>query len=165
MIYILEGADGTGKSTLANEIAKQKHGQVLHPYYDKTWNMEKYHIAFIESAILFANEGIPVILDRWAPSEFVYGDVFRNGPSFDTSKLIEKYQDLITEWIYCRNDNAIENHLKNKETREEMFDDMSQVVTKFDYYIEYTSNNWLHIPWKIYDFDKVNMKQFVKDLK
>ena len=119
-IYILEGPDGTGKSTLASEIVEQIKGHVSHCSYDKSWNIEEYHRSIIEVARKLAQYQ-PVVIDRWAPSEFVYGTVFRNNVSYNTSNLIERFFDDNIVWIYCRNDDAVKNHKKNIKTRNEMF--------------------------------------------
>lgn len=158
MIYVIEGPDGTGKSTLAAAIAKKVNGQVLHLTYKQTPDSERYHIIFMQAAEDLDDIGIPVILDRWVPSERVYGNVFRNGERFNTDKVIKAYGNKVV-WIYCRNDNAVENHLKNKSLRNEMFDDMTEIAKEFDQYIAESPLDWI-----IYDFDKVNINEFVKEL-
>lgn len=161
MIYILEGADGTGKTTLAKQLAPN----ILHSTYDKDWNMEQYHRDVIHAAKMI-DQYDDVVIDRWAVSEAVYGEVFRDGPSYDTSKLIEnEAQENNIIWIYCRHPHAVRNHNKNKKTRHEMFDDMTEIVVGYDAYVEYSRSNWIHIPWIIYDFSKINAKEFVKELK
>lgn len=162
-IYILEGIDGSGKTTLANAIAAKTKGHILHSSFNKKWDIEEYHTDIIESALILAQYQ-PVIIDRWAPSEFVYSTVFRDGVSYDTGQLIEEYFNNIKYWIYCRSDNAVENHLKNKTERIEMFEDMADVIDCFDEYVQYTKNNWIHIPWKEYDFEKLNIKEFVESI-
>lgn len=161
MIYILEGADGTGKTTLANEIARQRRATVLHPSFHKSWNMAEYHRAFIQAAEALNDSDIDVVLDRWAPSERVYGNVFRNGESFDTDLLINYYYPMLeVTWIYCRNDNAVENHLRNMKNRDEMFDTMEGVVEEFDRYVK----EHKRFNWTMYDYDKMDIKEFVKGL-
>lgn len=159
MIYIVEGPDGVGKSTLANEIAQQTGASILHCSYDKEWDMQKYQMEMFKIAKQL-NKYKDVVIDRWAPSEFVYGNVFREGPSYDVMGYLWELDDSNIKWIYCRNDNAVENHLKHKENRIEMFEDMSKVVEEFHKFVEDT--NFLN--WKVYDFDKVNRKKFVKEL-
>lgn len=163
MIYILEGPDGVGKTTLAEEIAKQKDATVVHPYFNKKWNMEAYHTAFIQFAEYMSDAGINVVLDRWTPSEEVYAKVFRDGAAYNTDSMIRYYYHqlkLPIVFIYCRNDNAVKNHLKNSKERHEMFEDMTRIVEEFDEYVEQRPEmNWLH-----YDYDKVNMEEFVKEL-
>lgn len=164
MIYLLEGPDGVGKTTLAKEIASQKGAHIIHSSYNKYWDIKKYHEMIIKQALDFNEKGIPVVLDRWVVSEFVYGTVFRGGPSYDTSALLEKYIDKITP-IYCWNENAVENHLKNRQDRIEMFESMADIVKEFEDYINFTSNNWLNIPWVHYNYNQIDVKEFVKELK
>lgn len=162
-IIILEGIDGAGKTTLAREIADKTKGHILHATFNKNFDMEEYHTDLIETAIVLSQYQT-VVIDRWAPSEFVYAKVFRDGASYDTGKLIEDYFEKVSHWVYCRSDDAVENHLRNKEQRVEMFEDMSDIIDEFDDYVQYTSTNWIHIPWKTYDFAKVNMKEFVESI-
>lgn len=160
-IYILEGPDGTGKSTLANAIAEQTKGHVLHCSYDKNWNIQRYHAEIMNAAVSLSQYQ-DVVIDRWAPSEWVYGNVFREEASYDVFRFIESYNIIPNlTWIMCRNDNAAINHLKNSEIRDEMFNDMTDVVANFTLFKHDTSDI---IDWIEYDFDKVNMNEFVKEL-
>jgi thymidylate kinase len=159
-VYIIEGPDGVGKSTLAKEIAKQKNAHVIHSSFNKSWDIKDYHIKLMTHAKNLEKSGIPIVLDRWAPSEQVYGDVFRGGPRYGIMTLIRRYNKNIT-WIYCRNDNTIKNHLKHLDERHEMFDDMTIVVARFDKFIKETQEE---LNWITYDYDKNNKKEFVEDL-
>lgn len=160
MIYILEGPDGAGKTTLANEIAEQRKASVVHSYFDPTWDIKQHHKDMFRAAKII-NVWRDVVLDRWAPSELIYGDVFRGKPGYDVLAYLWEMEPELQDvtWIYCRNDNAVENHLKNMEKREEMFDDMSEIVKRFEEFVADSDLNWI-----TYDYDKVDMKEFVKNL-
>lgn len=160
MIYILEGPDGAGKTTLANEIAEQRKASVVHSYFDPSWDIKEHHKDMFKAAQII-NVWRDVVLDRWAPSELIYGDVFRGKPGYDVLGYLWEMESELQDvtWIYCRNDNAVENHLKNMEKRDEMFDDMSEIVTRFEEFVADSDLNWI-----TYDYDKVDMKEFVKNL-
>jgi thymidylate kinase len=161
MIYILEGPDGVGKSTLAYEIAEQKKASVVHSYFQPDWDILQHHSdMFLAASII--NGWRSVVLDRWAPSEFVYGTVFRGKPGYDVRQFLTQFtpDQVPVKYIYCRNDKAVENHLKMLEKRHEMFDDMTEVVGLFDNFVESTPE----LNWLTYDFDKVDRKKFVKEL-
>lgn len=173
MIYILEGPDGTGKTTLANKIAEYKKASVLHSYFDKSWDIYEHHKDVMNAAFNL-EKWRPVVVDRWVDSETVYGSVFRGKPGYDTFAYIDFVLNLARVgdsgpmpvapemvWIYCRNDNAVKNHLKNMEKRNEMFDDMTKVVDEFDKLIKNDPHNR---KWIVYDFNKVKVRDFVKEL-
>lgn len=159
-VIIIDGPDGTGKSTLAKALAKRTNGEVIHSSWNKNWDIKKYHCAKFNYAVELQDIGITPVLDRWAASENIYAKVFRDGESYDTNELIQEVDDNYEiTWIFCRNDNAAENHLKHMQRREEMWDDMNLVAEEFDKYIKKSS-----VDWWIYDYDKVDINEFVKEI-
>lgn len=158
MIWVIEGGDGVGKSTLAKALSDRVKAITIHSSFDSSWPILYCHTKIIETAFNLDTMGISVILDRWAPSEEVYGTVFREGPAYDTDKLIEVFRDKIT-WIFCRNDNAVENHRKNSKSRVEMFDDMTNISAMFDMYVQGSD-----LPWIEYDFNKTTIKDFLDEI-
>ena len=77
-IIVLEGGDGSGKTTLARHLC-QAHGfAYLHLKYRWPRAMFHYHWAALEYCLRLA-ETQPVVLDRWYMSELIYAAVFRGG--------------------------------------------------------------------------------------
>lgn len=163
-LYVIEGADGTGKSTLSKELLEETKGHLLHGTYDKEWDIPSYHRSMFNAALQLLQYQ-DVILDRWAVSEEVYSNAFRNGAKYSADQWMleqlesEGMKPEDVTFIYCENDNAVENHQANKEIRTEMFEDMSPVVREYTAYMGRTALNWVR-----YDFTKVDMHQFVKDI-
>ena len=162
-LYILEGADGTGKSTLANALLEKTKGHLLHGSWHKDWDIAAYHTAMIAAAARLL-EYQDVIIDRWAVSENVYANAFRGGSKYFNADDFMEFTLAAcgiknVTFIYCENENVLENHKANSKIRKEMFDDMSPVVEEYNKYLEATKYKW-----NIYDFNKVNMDDFVKEI-
>jgi hypothetical protein len=78
-VFVVEGPDNSGKTTLANQIVEKTKAVYLHSGYKFKGRMFLYHVAQMRLAVKIA-ETRPVVLDRWYPSELAYGNVYRNGP-------------------------------------------------------------------------------------
>lgn len=101
-IYVVEGPDCSGKTTLVDAMVKQLGAAKLHLTYRFKNRMDLYHRWAIEKAIALSHHQ-PVIIDRWWPSEIVYARAFRvrtawprNARAFDR---IGRYADV--RYIFC----------------------------------------------------------------
>jgi thymidylate kinase len=160
MIFILEGADGTGKSTLAKAIAKETSAHIYHCGFGPEWDIEEYHKTIWRQVKAMERLVGNVVLDRFCISEIIYATCFRDGPAYDVEKFIyENIWEDEVKWIYTRNDNAVTNHVKNSKNRIEMFENMEDVTNTYESYISSSNLNWI-----TYDFDKVNINDFVKEI-
>ena len=99
MIIILEGPDGSGKTTLANLLHKQTGFTLLHRSYDT----DKAPDLFNEYAQVL-KAGKNCIMDRGWYSELVYGPVMRGSSKisypqmYELERLATKYGAII---IHC----------------------------------------------------------------
>jgi len=133
VIIILEGPDGAGKTTLANELVKQTGGIYLHLSYRWPQKIFLYHTAAIRYA---ARQNRPVIIDRWWPSEAIYATAYRGQSPWPlqgrmADRVARKFGAL---YIYCLPESVTEHcekFMKLKETREEMYDDIHEVTFKY----------------------------------
>lgn len=99
-IFIFEGPDCVGKTTLAKTVARKCNGVYIHSTYKFRGKMWLYHLAQLRKSLRIA-EKRPVILDRWWPSEVVYGNVYRDGPEYgrgylDLHAIAEAYGAVYT---------------------------------------------------------------------
>jgi hypothetical protein len=79
-IIVLDGTDCSGKTTLANAMIDRYGGRYLHATYRFKNQMHLYHLGLLRLAIKYhETTGKMVVIDRWWPSEMVYGDVYRGG--------------------------------------------------------------------------------------
>lgn len=119
-IFVLEGPDGSGKSTFAELFLKTlgpkaRYLHLTNRFKDK---MFTYHTAGIERCLRLAEEG-PVVLDRWWPSELVYSDTFRGGSKWPMGgRLLDRVgMKYSVNYIFFLPDKA--TYLKNFETLNE----------------------------------------------
>jgi thymidylate kinase len=80
-IFVFEGPDGAGKTSLSEEMQKMLGGRYIHLTYRWKTKMNLYHYSAIRVAAHLA-QNQPVIIDRWWPSEIVYADAYRGGSKF-----------------------------------------------------------------------------------
>ena len=130
MIIILDGPDGTGKTTLAERMCTQLNAEYLHLTYRWKERIFDYHTAAIRYA---ARKRRPIVIDRWWPSEAVYAKAFRGGSDWPLQgrmcdRVAKKFGVI---YVYCLPDDvqsAVANHAELKQHREEMYDDIEAVA-------------------------------------
>lgn len=111
MIIVLEGADGTGKTTLANLFQNLFPGsKYIHATGSRELDcrMLEYHMGILSEAYNFIQKtNLPVIIDRLWLSEAIYAEVFRSGSRYpQEAKIIDKFIEMIGGInIICLSDN------------------------------------------------------------
>lgn len=147
MIFILEGPDGVGKTTLAQHMAKKLGAVYLHLSYRWPDHMFEYHTAAIRWAIRKSRKQ-PVIIDRWWPSEALYAAEYRGGSKWSQmgrmmDRVARKHGAV---YIYCLPEDLVEYEKrfdKLKTEREEMYDNVLGVAKR---YIHLWHGDKSHIP-------------------
>lgn len=89
MIYIIEGTDGVGKTTLAKRMAEELGCESVHagPPKSVDW-YEEYVLP------LYVNGSEDIVLDRWHVGEMVWPQIF-DRPSIFTAGSFEACNKLI----------------------------------------------------------------------
>ena len=82
-IFILEGPDGSGKTTLAKALREQANERGLrfrYLHHVKRRNIWAYHYRTLALMDLWSRDPQSItVIDRWWPSEAIYGQVYRKG--------------------------------------------------------------------------------------
>src|ERR1041385_7985183 len=79
-IVVIEGADASGKTTLASVLVDRYGASYLHSTVRK--EIWRWHVGALRLAVRRSRDQL-VVLDRLWLSELVYGSVFRGGPAYD----------------------------------------------------------------------------------
>lgn len=155
-IIICEGADASGKSTLAKAIA-EKWGGV---YWHMTWNkklglaFEDYMMEAYRNAIENMRLGKIVVFDRFWISDLVYGTHFRGGPDFDHTELKMELLTLKTLYIGCRALDPVKSHRDNLDGEHPYTDeDIVKLCDHYDDVFETLDQHpeTLYIPYLLQD--------------
>ncbi len=133
-IIIIDGADCSGKTTLAKHFCEKYNCHYMHLTYRFPKNMFEYQLAAVNRAIKIARTK-PVVIDRLWISEKVYAKVFRNGSTWPyMGRCLDRIlQRFGATYIFCIRDS--ENHIAHfdsiKANREEMYDSMNEVIEEY----------------------------------
>lgn len=131
-IIVLEGADGTGKTTLARALCERYDGVYVHNRYHK--NVWPFFVASLRWAARISHERL-VVIDRHWPSECVYAKVYRGGTTLGGSvrALHRAFLRFGAVYVVCAPpvEVVVENHRRLKGERTEMYDDVSRVAQAY----------------------------------
>ncbi len=107
MILVLEGPDGAGKTMLAEKLAKQMKGTIIHRVKPSTKKEKKLMFATYVEAMQNSTDGKVVIFDRCWYSELVYGTIMRDESMISAEdanmleRLLVSHKGIV---IYCTGD-------------------------------------------------------------
>lgn len=138
VLLILEGADCSGKTTLANAIVDfcgKDNCDYMHSTWFKGMDVLSHHRQNLTRAIHSLTKRDIVIIDRHWISECVYGSEYRDGCSYNPREheLHRKIEELGGQYILCIPDRDVQlqRHRERKEQDGEMFSDISGVIDRY----------------------------------
>ena len=132
-VIVLEGADCSGKTTLARHLMDQHGARYLHGRVFP--NMWKFHVAMVRRVLRLANEHL-VVVDRLLLSELIYGQVYRGAPAYDLGArcLDRVLQRVGAVTILCapRDQEAqLKKHAERAERGEEAYQNVAEVIALY----------------------------------
>jgi hypothetical protein len=152
-IFVIEGGDGTGKSTLAKALCDKLDARYRHLTYRWPKSMDLYHWAGLEKCLADSTRQ-PVVLDRWWPSEVVYAAAFRGGTAWPQFHRMLDRVALKHRVFYVlarpRDKGAYIKHYEVlKGRRVEMYDSMHKV---YDLFSDWETTMQDRVDFMTYDF-------------
>lgn len=137
-IILLEGPDGSGKTTLANRLIEKYGGVYIHAEYRFKNKMPQYHGAILHKAWELSKKQL-VIIDRLHISEMIYAKVFRGGSPWPWMlKHFNRVLKMIGACTILCIPRDVETGIKwfeqAKQERPEMYDDIRDVIQEYIHY-------------------------------
>lgn len=140
MNFLIEGPDGSGKSTIARTISQLYGHNIIHNSYPKTieegQNMKQYYIDLMKSK--------NIVIDRGWWSEQVYGNIIRDKSWLsvsETNELTDMFLAGDNMIIYCTGDVKVlwDRCIQRGETYVKDFVIYQQIHTMYDSMYQYFS--------------------------
>ncbi len=118
-IIVLDGPDGTGKSTLAQKFVTDHGAKLFHQTYRFKKCIPAYHEAMVRRAEKVVEQGGLAVLDRLWITEAVYAAVFRGGTTWPqyTYDMAARIKELGGVTVLCLAQN-IDECIKAKHERD-----------------------------------------------
>ena len=167
MIFIVEGIDASGKTTLARCMADKFNCPCVHHTYDETWTGRKlldHHTQFLFNYKV----GDHIILDRSWPSCQIYGKIFRDNPDEIPVYLLAKiFQLLGVVYIYAlpEYESWAKLYKDMCGSRIEMYDNDNRMVDVYDAFMDIARDSLAsHDKTYTYDMHNDNMEIFVTQI-
>lgn len=156
-IFVLEGPDGAGKTSLAKALVDLTGARYIHLTYRFPDKMHLYHTAALRMCMRLSMKS-PVVLDRWWPSEIVYADAYRGGSKFTKYYFMLEHvaNEIGLVYAMCLPDDKkryIEHYNVLKSKRAEMYDEGLDRV--YDGYRD-IYDNYLRYKMNVCHFDMFN---------
>lgn len=163
-LVIVEGADRTGKTTLARFLARKSGGVYLHqthlgPSHNGS-NCFRYHKNVMENVMSnIQHFDRTFILDRLWPSESIYGSVMkRDLTGYDYEYMHDMVMQCGGSYVFCHSDEAYEKvQIENKgDYTGEQFREILMAYHNFSaHYPEVTTLFKYHLESRGHDLDAV----------
>jgi nicotinamide riboside kinase len=160
-IVILDGANATGKSTLAAELARKHDGVVMHQTYRFRNKIFDYHTAVIRRAVKLSMTRL-VILDRLWLSEFIYAEVYRGGTPWPlqgrfVERVLAKTRAITVVCASTDSDKLRQRYVANRQDRTDASAVKNLEINERYLGVPSRFNKWFSRYPLLYDMDEVSL--------
>lgn len=150
MKILIEGPDGSGKTTLAKTLREVFHAEYVHYEYEPNNDIYVQQVEDVLNLVKTSNENI--IVDRFIPSEIIYGSILRDSVRMvynKDNKWLEEMMNNFDSIIFCLpfdKERYLQKFKKLSEQRYELVEDIKQISKVYNYYQDLFVDLKLHFP-------------------
>jgi thymidylate kinase len=131
-MLIIEGPDFTGKSRLAQELARVQHSFYWHSTATKALRpgLADYHMNIARNMVSNSPGNKQLVLDRFWPSEICYGPVFGRDLTEYISKLrpiVEFAESLFPVYVFCSARDTVKRFAEHNDEHVDPMHDMDEI--------------------------------------
>lgn len=119
-VFIVEGPDCSGKTSLCAAIARLKQAAYIHSSGDRAFHpiMGKYHETILDVVEKNLAHGQHVVLDRFWPSELVYGTLLRptvSDRAYDYRSILRRLRGMSVVYVFCGDPGMAARHKEQQD--------------------------------------------------
>lgn len=134
-VVVLEGPDGAGKTTLAEELCNRYGGHYVHRTWRKGMDVWDHHTEALQIANARSHEQL-VVIDRLWPSEAIYGEVYRGESDYKhNSRAMDRVLNRMAAlYVLCvpRDQNYVRGiHAERAAAGGEMYSNIDRVTQTY----------------------------------
>lgn len=160
-VIILEGPDGSGKTTLAKVLAEDHKYKIVHNGPPETKELDLFYIGQLYGA---NSDSKPTVFDRLHLGERIYGNVMRNKSLINPmeEKIIERHSEAMdAQIVLCLPPWRIvlENWVRN--AANEYVDSVAKLETIYDAYLKLLYSGR---PYVWFDYTRHRVHSFAEAL-
>lgn len=154
MLVIVEGIDGSGKTTLCNNLKTRSCEVIRKERGDKNLSLEEMYYYLVTDKIIVIDRAI---LTPWAYRIFDGGTLDKDDYCFSEALRILSNAKI----VYCNNKNAYSWSMRRGETNIKSFDDSERLRNIYDVIIGTIKLYNLSTVFE-YDFEKDSVEDVIK---
>lgn len=164
MKILIEGPDGSGKTVLSNTLKEAFQMDYVHFEYEPDENIYQKQTLDVFDLVKTSDN---IIVDRFIPSEIIYGTVLRDKVRFiyDDGNLwlhdmLESFDNIIFCLPMCKE--AYLNQFKRvSQQRDELVKDIKQISQVYNYYQDLYVNLKGHYPEFAHKITRYDFFKFI----
>lgn len=159
-LVIVEGPDGSGKSTLIHKLVDEGMIQIVSPSRES----ETIFFDYLDLQIFARTEEFTAVIDRSIFTEMIYRYLDKKEPStFDMLQMLTMFEKYNVKIVYCTNKDCFIKSIERGEDNITTLEQSKKVQELYSY-LMYLLENFTDIDVIEYDYEKDTVYDILKKI-